>query len=158
MRFFLLSITLTFSSSSIFSCSVAANMLTTTIKDNAPTYLKSSAKLATVCAAALSGHYALEYISTFAHEHGHGIASGDKYTVTMIQNHNILEPWNGITHFTTDKKSFLKTFAGPLTGLTITYAQCIALTMLDGYLDDKTLSQSFYKGLNFPISFFTENI
>lgn len=161
MKFLSLSILILLSSSSIFSNEKTETEKPTLIQKitTAGTFL---AKLAAASAIALSAHHVLEYASTYAHEHGHGIASGQDYDITILPNKSksnlskLFIPWLGITDFYDEPTNvLLTTLAGPLIGTSTTYAQMVALKVLDGYMHSKSLSESLYEGVKYPITFFT---
>lgn len=161
MKFLSLSILILISSSSILSNEKTETEKPTLIQKitTAGTFL---AKLAAASAIALSAHHVLEYVSTYAHEHGHGIASGQDYDVRMLPSKSksnlskLFIPWLGITEYYDEPTNvLLATLAGPLTGTATTYTQMVALKVLDGYMHNKSLSESLYEGLKTPITFFT---
>ncbi|HLX52847.1 MAG TPA: hypothetical protein VKR58_02845 [Aquella sp.] len=118
-------------------------------------------KLALSPVLALSTNYILDYISSYAHEHGHGIASGGNYRVKIIPVKSIIFPWSGATQFLDryEPLSLLTILAGPLAGILAIYIQTAALTTFNEYIHKKqTLSTALSTGLKSPIPFFTKAI
>lgn len=120
--------------------------------------LTISAKFVGACIIALSAHDVLEWISTFVHEHGHGIASGGNYSIKMMRRGNVLQPWHGRATMENRAHLLLRILGGPLLGMLATYIQLIILTMLREYKNNKSLRISFYEGLKSPIAFFTNAV
>lgn len=99
----------------------------------------------------------LDYISTFVHEHGHGLASGHPYEIKL--NTNFIS-WGGKcipkeNFECTTLKAVIILLAGPLTGLCTMYLQNIGIEMLDGALEKRPWKESLRKGLCYPFSFFS---
>lgn len=113
-----------------------------------------AAKLATTCAIIFGSHYILEYLTGYAHEHGHGIASGKNYTIEMIPTGNPIAPWSGVCYTDSKANRFFTVLGGPLAGMTCTYVQTIIFKTLDEYMHNESLRTSFCKGLKAPITFF----
>lgn len=89
----------------------------------------------------------LNYISTYVHEHGHGLAGGDpNYKVTMIPVYRGLG-WSGlcesrIPRETTAYNHFKHIIAGPLAGIFTIYMQAIGINFIDGTLNQKNWKDS----------------
>jgi hypothetical protein len=114
-----------------------------------------AAKIAVGSAGSLYAHHVLEYISTFAHEHGHGIAGGNPdYFIELTPTKNPLMPWKGACFG--GNGSFTTIIAGPLAGICTTYIQCIALETLKGYLHGSSLKESAQQGLHQPFLFLSQ--
>lgn len=114
---------------------------------------KPSIKISIACAFSLSAHYILEFISTYAHEHGHGMASGTNYAVEMIPNNNILQPWHGVCRAQSAVfNQFIFTLAGPLAGISTTLIQLSLLNALSNFIDSKSSNATRIKS---PIHFFS---
>ncbi len=105
-----------------------------------------------IIATILIPHNIFEHISTCVHEHGHGLARGESYTIKIKKQNDIFQPWQA--EAIDCGNTFFESLAGPLAGLSITYIQIIGLNMAKGYLEKQPLSLSFNKGLKYPITFF----
>jgi len=152
-------ITLIFLSSPIFGSEKKQNILSTLEKKVSTATHLASKYIILACEIALAPHSVFEFISVYAHEHGHGLASGGNYKVKMIKNDGIINPWGGKCSCTQEGAYPLFTkLAGPATGVFITCIQSISLNITKEYLENKSFSTSFNKSLYFPITFFPNAI
>jgi hypothetical protein len=156
MKFFYLYFSLLLCTPSLFT----TEKITTEKKTEQKKELEENLlKVATASVLGLGTNYILSYMSSYAHEHGHGIASGGKYTSTIIPTGDIFAPWMGKTEMSYPSNLLFTILAGPLAGVSATYAQGVALKTFNEYMHNKkSLREALYEGLKFPATFFSNAV
>lgn len=143
------------------------NQPTQPIEQSYYTFLKSFA----APAATLGISSMLDLMSTYAHEHGHRLASGRPCAITVYTLDGlcwggsckpILTPEEKIKllnnyDFSKDPGYLTMRLGGPLAGLFTIYLQNIVIELIEGAIDEKPWRQSLQKGLCYPFSLFSDS-